>query len=206
MRRLWIFALLAGALAAPSLAPAQVDVDPDDEQAPPPSSALPAPPSDRAGAQAQPGEHLLQLLDKRLSLKPEQREKIKNVLGESGAQIKALHDKIEKLMRAQNEKIRAVLDDEQKPKFDEITVEMRKHMQEGPGFHPDRRRRPGPPEKEEEGARRMGPSDDPRDLPPPEMWHQGRQPPPGDVDPNAPSGDQSDRGAHPAPQAPEQKR
>ena len=199
MRRTWLWLALLAVVATPPLARAQTQVDPSDDE----EQGVPGPrrlPPGAPGPEGQRPEGLgpegmgpegggperhLEMLDKRLKLTPEQREKVKGVLNETGTQLKALHEKIEKLMRTQNEEIRALLSDEQKPKFDRMNAEMRRHMaRPDPRMRPDRRRRPGPPEEEEEGGRRIGRPDDPRDLPPPEMWndtggktpHSGREP------------------------------
>lgn len=210
MRRISILAILAAALAAPPFGRAQTQVEPEDDRLPASGPAAPWEAPEGVKPQAEQEEPVLQLMDKRLDLKPEQRERIKSVMADSGAELKALREKTEKVMRARNEKIRALLADEQKPKFDEITVELRRRMQGAPspgsgpsGLHPDRRRKPGPPEEDDTNLRRTG-LEETRELPPPEMWHDGRKgaaPDPGSGSPDeqAPAAG-PDQNALPSPQ------
>lgn len=119
------------------------------------------------------GAKMLELMERRLKLTPEQRKRVEAAIKEGQPdheklqkEMEGLRERMKKLMLQQHERVRAVLDDEQKWKFDELTVQMRKRGQErrkrarpqGP------RRMPGAPEEEE--PREHGP----RDLPPPEMW------------------------------------
>ncbi|MBI4422274.1 MAG: hypothetical protein HY554_01015 [Elusimicrobia bacterium] len=135
--------------------------------------------SEELSGETHDGGRFLEILDRRLKLKPEQKAKVKAVVDETQPQmkkareeLKELQERLQKLMRTQHEKIRGLLDDEQKWKYDEIAVRMRQRMQERQGR---RRRMPGPPpedEDEEVGrpSRRRMPG---RDMPPPEMWHEG---------------------------------
>ncbi|MBI4347806.1 MAG: hypothetical protein HY553_13200 [Elusimicrobia bacterium] len=157
-----------------------------------PAFAQPAPPEHDEDmlepAQAEPGpdhgDRLLRLLEKRLKLKGEQQKKIESVLKDGQPELdrlrgemQELRERMKKFMRKQHEQVRALLDDEQKEGFDEISVRMRKRLEPGPRRGGGRRygpwKRPGPPSENEEPGE-MGP----RDMPPPELWHEsGRKSP-----------------------------
>ncbi len=148
--------------------------------------AQPEPDDDESMEQSRPepkadhGEKMLRVLDRQLKLKGEQKKKIEAVIKSSEPEMEKLQKEMEglrerqrKFMRKQHEQVRALLDDEQKDKFDEIAVRMRKRMEQGGRGRPSgQRRRPGPP-SENEDHEEMGP----RDMPPPEMWHPGPQGP-----------------------------
>ncbi|MBI5200596.1 MAG: hypothetical protein HY925_03335 [Elusimicrobia bacterium] len=171
MLRPLLFAALALAAVCPSAVFAQPEHD-DDEMI---EQARPEPKADH-------GEKMLKVLDRQLKLKPDQKKKIEAVIKDSEPEMEKLQKEMEslrekqrKFMRKQHEQVRALLDDDQKDKFDEITVQMRRRMEQmGGGRRGGRpsgpRRRPGPP-SEDDDREDMGP----RDMPPPEMWHEGPQ-------------------------------
>ena len=111
-------------------------------------------------------ERMLEMLDKTLELKGEQKAKVKSIMEEGKPrmeaikkEMKALQEKIKKEMFAQTEKIRGVLADEQKMKFDEMKMRMMDRMQGGGmrGVRPRMRggespgRRFGPPDGDDDG-------------------------------------------------------
>lgn len=165
-------------------------------------------------------ERLLRLMRKELRLSDEQGEKAGAILGESRPKMEELHKKMRelgeqkrKLLRADLEKIRGLLDDDQRERFDELKSRMLRGPSRdfavgrpmpggaGPGRRepPSWKRRPhGPHEgsqREEEPCMRwidksgrehlsegckevqsiVIEEPDARDLPPPEMWHKGKQ-------------------------------
>lgn len=85
----------------------------------------------------------LEMLTKRLSLTTDQQAQVKAILDDNQKQMQALRDdsstsreekrpKMMELRKATDEKIRAVLTDEQKTKFDAMQAEMRDRMRQGP--------------------------------------------------------------------------
>jgi Spy/CpxP family protein refolding chaperone len=99
------------------------------------------------------GGDQLGMLTKRLDLTADQQEKIKPILADRQAQMKALHEdtatagadkrtKMKSIMDSTNAKIRAVLTPDQQTKFDQMQAEMknrgqgRKQRQQGGGDAP----------------------------------------------------------------------
>lgn len=79
----------------------------------------------------------LEMLQKELSLTADQTTKVKAILAEGRAQMMAAREnggreKMMELRKAENEKIKAVLDDAQKVKFEELEKRMRDRMRQGP--------------------------------------------------------------------------
>ena len=117
------------------------------------SGAPPAPPQDQQG-QMEHGhggrggqEHQLEMMTKRLNLTPDQVTQVKAIEDDSMTQAKALHsdtslsqdDRHAKMMtihEAAQTKIRAVLNDEQKTKFDAMVAHRKDHMHRGDGQAP----------------------------------------------------------------------
>lgn len=138
-------------------------------------------------------ERLLDMMDKRLKLAPEQKSKIKEILQGSRGRMRELFKRLQELRkemetirRSQMEKVRSLLDDEQKERFDEMRLLMRRRMGghgEGPrpphfreggdGDYDDGAEGPHGPGK---SAPRAGPqAPEEQDLPsrfPPEIWHE----------------------------------
>jgi Spy/CpxP family protein refolding chaperone len=86
------------------------------------------------------GEHQVEFLTKKLNLTPDQVTQVKAIDEDTWNQMKALRedtsvaqaDKRTKMMdihKASNDKIRALLTDDQKTKFDALQAEMRDRMQ-----------------------------------------------------------------------------
>jgi len=130
----------------------------DDEDAPTPEH--------RHGGHAKPGERgesYLDLLNHELDLTPNQRKAVQDILDKSKPerdalekQMRELSEKAHKQRRSDSEKIRAVLTDEQKERFDEFNSRMRRR-EHVPMHHLRRDHGPMP-----DGG-----------MPPPEMWHHG---------------------------------
>lgn len=106
-------------------------------------------PADQGGDNQQRGEHhgppsaddLMKMLTERLSLSADQQAKIKPIVADMLKQMGALHQdeslsreekmqKMRSLHDAARAKVRALLNDDQKKKFDEMQQEHRQHMQE----------------------------------------------------------------------------
>lgn len=117
---------------------------------------LPPPPS--AGQQTGPPpgrgpEQRIQRMQRELNLTPDQTEKVRSIFAADRDKFMAIRndsslsqedrrDKMMKLQHEQSDKIKAVLDDSQKAKFDQMQARMRDRMQRsGPGAPP-----PGPGE------------------------------------------------------------
>lgn len=102
-------------------------------------------------------EKYLKTLDIHLGLSDQQQKKIEGVLEDAKPgikknwkkihdlrkEIRALAEQLQGSMRDTQEKIRAELDGEQKEKFDEMRIQMKRNMEKMP-----RRRRPGQPLRE----------------------------------------------------------
>lgn len=72
-------------------------------------------------------------LEGALGLNAEQKAKVKAILEAEMTEMQALHKRLEELRRGNHEKIRALLNDEQKEKFDTMRAKrrlMRHHMKE----------------------------------------------------------------------------
>lgn len=111
----------------------------DQMQGPPPP-----PRPDRHGREMRGPERRLDRLQRELDLTPDQTEKVKGILTEGRQQMMAARDdtsasqderreKMMKMMREQDDKIRAVLDDAQKTKFEAMEARMREKRREGRG-------------------------------------------------------------------------
>ena len=117
--------------------------------------APPPPPQDQQGQMdhghgrggPQGREHQLEMMTKRLNLTPDQVTQVKAIEDDSMTQAKALHsdtslsqdDRHAKMMsihEAAQTKIRAVLNDEQKTKFDAMMAHRKDHMHHGEGQTP----------------------------------------------------------------------
>jgi Spy/CpxP family protein refolding chaperone len=104
----------------------------------------PPPPPPQGGWQGHGGdrqEHMLEHLTKALNLTPDQVTQIKAIQTDTRSQMEALHqdtstaqaDKRAKMMsirQAQEAKIKAVLNDDQKAKYDAMQAKMRERQQE----------------------------------------------------------------------------
>jgi protein CpxP len=110
--------------------------------------STPAQQQDQAGPQGGGrrggGEHQVEMLTKRLNLTPDQVTKVKAIDDDSKTQMMAVRndssvqgpDKRSKMMdirKASQDKIRAVLTDDQKPKYDEMLAKMRERRAGGEG-------------------------------------------------------------------------
>lgn len=93
------------------------------------------------------GERQIEMMTKRLDLTPDQVTQVRAIHVDSMAQTKALHedtsmsqsDRHSKMMSvrlATEAKVRAVLNDEQKTKFDAMRAHQHEHMQRGEGQAP----------------------------------------------------------------------
>ncbi len=129
------------------------------------------------------GDRLLRLLGETLELNKEQKGKAAKIIDASkpkmkelNERMKAVADDIKKIIRADSEKIRAILTDEQKEKFDELKVRLHGRMKGRYGMGP----------KGQHGGawwRKGGPKGPDEDMGPPEMMGHPKGPkgpPPGD--------------------------
>lgn len=107
------------------------------QDAPPPQSDGSAPPQHR-GEHMQ--EHRLEMMTKRLSLTPDQVTQVKAIDQDGMSQMMALHEdasmapadkhaKMKAIHDAQTAKIRAILTDDQKPKFDAMLAREHERME-----------------------------------------------------------------------------
>jgi protein CpxP len=114
------------------------------QDAPPPQSDGSAPPAHGRGEHMQ--ERHLEMMTKHLNLTPDQVAQVKAIDQDGMTQMKALHEdtttaaadkhaKMKAIHEAQTAKIRAILTDEQKPKFDQMIARQQEHMdhRRGPG-------------------------------------------------------------------------
>ncbi len=92
-------------------------------------------------------ERQVDMMTKRLNLSPDQVTQVKAIEAESMSQAKALrddtslsqedrHSKMKSIHEAAQTKVRAVLNDEQKTKFDAMMAHRRERMQNGEGQAP----------------------------------------------------------------------
>lgn len=106
-------------------------------------SAPSGPPPDGRGPGGDMEARRLEMLTKHLSLTTEQQTQVKAILDDQKTQMEALRNdtstsreekrpKMMALRKASDDKIRALLTDEQKTKFDAMQAEMRDHMRQGP--------------------------------------------------------------------------
>jgi protein CpxP len=115
-----------------------------DPAPPPPAQDQSGPPN---GGHRGPGgreEHQIEFLTKKLNLTPDQVTQVKAIDDDSRAQMKALHedtstpnaDKRSKMMdirKASQDKIRAVLTDDQKTRYDALQAQMRERRESRDG-------------------------------------------------------------------------
>lgn len=142
-------ALMLGVVLAPVAVVAQVASDGSQgntaqDQGQTQGGAMHGPHGDPAERQ----QHMLKMLTKRLNLTPDQVQQVQGIQNDSMTQMQALHsdtstapaDRRAKMMdihKTEQEKIRAVLNDQQKPKYDAMVAHqqerMHDHMQGGGG-------------------------------------------------------------------------
>lgn len=122
-------------LCSVSLAlPAMAQSGQTNDGPPPPPPSGQGPGGMRGGPAAR-----LEMMQRELSLTADQSTKVKAILDDGRAQMVAAReagDGREKLMairKAESDKIRAILDDTQKTKFDEMEKRMRERMRRGQG-------------------------------------------------------------------------
>ena len=109
-----------------------------------------APQQDQAGPEGGHGgyghrqEHQLQMLTKKLNLTPDQVTQVKAIQDDSRTQMMAVRDdastaqpdkraKMMDIRKASQDKIRALLTDEQKPKYDEVIAHAQEHRERHQG-------------------------------------------------------------------------
>ena len=133
------------ALVGLVLAPVSLVAQQSDPSAAPPATQDGGPPP--RGPHGDPAErqaHMLQMMTKRLNLSPDQVTQVKAIQADNETQMQAIHsdtslqgaDRRTKMMdlhKAENEKIRAVLNDDQKTKFDAMEAKRHDRMQHGSG-------------------------------------------------------------------------
>ena len=138
-----------------ALTPVAVFAQQTDPPAPPPSSQDGGPPPHRGhgGDPAERQERMLQMMTKRLNLSPDQVTQIKAIQADNETQMQAIHsdtslqgaDRHAKMMdlhKAENDKMRAVLNDEQRTKFDAMQAKRQERMH---GHDGDQAPPPPPP-------------------------------------------------------------
>ena len=120
-----------------------------DSQGPPPHEGRPDP--------AQMQARRLEMMTKRLNLTPDQVTQIKAIDDDSMTQMRAVRDdtstpredkrsKMQTIHQAQNDKIRAVLNDEQKTKYDAMEAHRRDRMHDHGGMGGGPAPPPAPPQ------------------------------------------------------------
>ena len=133
------------ALVGLVLAPVSLVAQGSDPSAAPPATQDGGPPP--RGPHGDPAErqaHMLQMMTKRLNLNPDQVTQIKGIQSDNETQMQAIHsdtslqpaDRRSKMMdlhKAESDKIRAVLNDDQKAKYDAMTAKRHERMQNGGG-------------------------------------------------------------------------
>jgi Spy/CpxP family protein refolding chaperone len=101
-------------------------------------------------------EHRIEMMTKRLSLTPDQVAQVKAIDKDGQTQMMALHQdtslapadkhaKMKAIHDAQTTKIRAILTDEQKPKFDAMIAHEQEHRRGGEGPQGEPMNPPPPP-------------------------------------------------------------
>ena len=94
-------------------------------------------------------QHVLARLTKDLALRPDQQESVKRILGEVGLEFSRLREEIgprfHEIRARSQERIRAVLDADQRTKFDALAQEWEHRAERR------REREPGPPPPERKG-------------------------------------------------------
>ncbi len=133
------------ALVGLVLAPVSLVAQGSDPSAAPPATQDGGPPPH--GPHGDPAErqaHMLQMMTKRLDLTPDQVTQVKAIQADNQTQMQAIHsdtslqpaDRRAKMMdlhKAENDKMRAVLNDDQKAKFDAMEAKRHERMQHGTG-------------------------------------------------------------------------
>ncbi len=125
-------ALAPVTLLAQSTAPADPSAATQDQQGPPPHG--------EHGNPAERQAHMLKMMTKRLDLSPDQVTQIQGIQADSLSQMQARrgdtstqdadkHAKMMEIHKAETEKIRAVLNDQQKAKFDAMQQHRHDHME-----------------------------------------------------------------------------
>lgn len=124
-----------------------------------PSTAPPAtqdggpPPRGPHGDPAERQAHMLKMLTRKLSLTPDQVTQVQAIQADNQTQMQGIHadtslqpaDRRAKMMdlrKAENDKMRALLNDDQKAKFDAMQAQRHEHMK---GDHNDQDAPPPPP-------------------------------------------------------------
>jgi Spy/CpxP family protein refolding chaperone len=121
---------------------------------PPPQADGSAPPPHARGEHMQ--ERHLEMMTKQLNLTPDQVTQVKAIDQDGMTQMKALHEdsslapadkhaKMKAIHEAQTAKIRAILTDDQKPKFDKMIAHQQERMEHRDGPGDDRNQPPPPP-------------------------------------------------------------
>lgn len=124
------------------------------QDAPPPQSDGSAPPPHARGEHMQ--ERHLEMMTKHLNLTTDQVAQVKAIDEDGRTQMMALrndtatapankHAKMKAIHEAQTAKIRAILTDEQKPKFDQMIARQQEHMDHRRGPGGDGNQPPPPP-------------------------------------------------------------
>jgi len=142
------------ALCAFAVVSAPVWAQSTQDAPPPPQSDGSAPPPHARGEHMQ--ERHLEMMTKHLNLTPDQVAQVKTIDQDSFTQMKALRDdtttspadkhaKMKAIHDAQTAKIRAILTDEQKPKFDQMIAREQEHRGHGRGPDGDGNQPPPPP-------------------------------------------------------------
>ena len=145
---------VALALCAFAVASAPVWAQAPQDAPPPPQSDGSAPPSHPRMEHMQ--EHHLERMTKHLNLTPDQVAQVKAIDQDGMTQMMALHQdtttapadkraKMKAIHEAQTAKIRAILTDEQKPKFDKMIARQEERMDHHRGPGGDGNQPPPPP-------------------------------------------------------------
>ncbi len=133
------------ALVGLVLAPVSLAAQQSDPSATPPATQDGGPPP--RGPHGDPAErqaHMLQMLTKRLNLSPDQVTQVKAIQADSESQMQAIHsdtslqgaDRRTKMMdlhKTETDKVRAVLNDDQKAKFDAMEAKRHERMEHDRG-------------------------------------------------------------------------
>ena len=133
------------ALVGLVLAPVSLVAQQSDPSAAPPATQDGGPPP--RGPHGDPAErqaHMLQMLTKRLNLTPDQVTQVKAIQADNETQMQAIHsdtslqpaDRHAKMMdlhKAENDKMRALLNDDQKAKFDAMEAKRHDRMEKDHG-------------------------------------------------------------------------
>ncbi len=123
---------------------------------PPPPQSDGAPPPPPRPRMEQMQERRVEMMAKHLNMTPDQVAQLKTIDKDGWAQMTALrqdatmpppekHEKMKAIHEAQTAKIRAILTDEQKPKFDQMIAREQEHMDHRRGPGGDGNQPPPPP-------------------------------------------------------------